>query len=132
MPQVIPEEFMDLFQQPAFANLATLMPDGTPQVTPVWCDFDGKYVLVNTAKGRVKDRNMRRSPRVALSIMDPRNPYRYLEVRGKVVEVTEAGADEHIDRMAKKYLNVERYPYRTPGEVRVLYRIEPERVSSMG
>jgi PPOX class probable F420-dependent enzyme len=130
MSQEIPENFKDLFQQPAFANLATIMPDGSPQVTPVWCDYDGSYVLVNTAKGRVKDRNMRKSPQVALSIMDPKNPYRYLEIRGKVEEVTEDGADEHIDKMAKKYLGVDKYPYRTQGEVRVLFKIAPERISS--
>ncbi len=130
--QIIPENFVDLFQQPAFANLATIMPDGSPQVTPVWCDFDGKHVIVNTARGRVKDRNMRRTPSVALAIMDAKNPYRYLEIRGKVVEITEAGADAHIDKMAKKYLNVDKYPYRQPGEVRVLFKIATERVSSMG
>ena len=128
----IPEKFLDLFKQPAFASLATLMPDGSPQVTPVWCDFDGEYVIVNSARGRVKDRNMRNNPRVALSIMDPKNPYRYLEIRGKVKEITEAGADEHINKMAKKYMNVDTYPYRAPGEVRVLYKITPERFSSMG
>jgi len=131
MPQAIPQEFMDLFQKPAFANLATLMPDGRPQVTPVWCDFDGTHVVVNSAKGRQKDRNMRRDNRVALSIMDPNNPYRYLEVRGKVVEITEDGADEHIDKMAKKYLNVDKYPFKQPGEVRVLYKIEPEHITRM-
>ncbi len=132
MAQEIPETFKDLFKRPAFANLATIMSDGSPQVTPVWCDFDGKYVIVNTAKGRVKDRNMRRNPHVALSVMDPENPYRYLEVRGKVAEITEAGADAHIDKMARKYLNVDKYPYRSSGEVRVLYKIVPERVSTMG
>ncbi len=132
MSNMIPEQYLDLFQQPAFANLATLMPDGSPQVTPVWCDYDGKHVIVNTAKGRVKDRNMRRNPQVALSILDPKNPYRYLEIRGKVAEITEKGADEHINRMAKKYLNVDTYPYRAPGEVRVLYKIAPERFSHMG
>ena len=130
MSQEIPEDFKNLFRQPAFANLATIMSDGSPQVTPVWCDFDGRYVIVNTAKGRVKDRNMRRDPRVALSIMDPGNGYRYLEIRGKVAEITELGADAHIDKMAKKYLNLDKYPYRAPGEVRVLYRIVPERVST--
>ena len=130
MSQEIPENFKDLFQQAAFANLATIMPDGSPQVTPVWCDYDGRYVLVNTARGRVKDRNMRRSPQVALSIMDPKNPYRYLEIRGKVAEVTEDGADEHIDKMAQKYLNLDKYPYRAQGEVRVLFKIAPERISS--
>lgn len=132
MAAKIPEKYLDLFKQPAFASLATLMPDGSPQVTPVWCDFDGEFVIVNSAKGRVKDRNMRGNPRVALSIVDPKNPYRYLEVRGKVAEISEKGADEHINRMAKKYMNVDTYPYRSPGEVRVLYKIRPERFSSMG
>lgn len=132
MPTEIPEGFLDLLQKPAFASLATIMPDGSPQVTPVWCDFDGRHILVNSAKGRVKDRNMRKNPRVALAIIDPKNPYRYLEVRGRIEEITEEGADAHIDRMAQKYLNVERYPHRSPGEVRVLYKIAPERFSSMG
>ena len=128
----LPEKYLDLFQKKAFASLGTLMPDGRPQVTPVWCDYDGKHVIVNTAKGRAKDRNMRRDPRVTLAVIDPDNPYRYLEVRGRVVEITEQGADAHIDKMAKKYLNVDKYPGRQPGEVRVLYKIEPERFSSMG
>jgi PPOX class probable F420-dependent enzyme len=108
------------------------MADGTPQVTPVWFDFDGTHLRVNSARGRVKDRNMRRSGRVALAIMDPENPYRYLAVRGRVEEITEAGADAHIDSLAKRYLGQDRYPYRQPGEVRVIYRIRPERVSTMG
>ncbi len=128
----IPEKFQDLLSKPAFANLATLMPDGQPQVTPVWCDFDGQNIVVNSAKGRQKDRNMRRDARVSLAIQDPANPYRYLEVRGRVVDITEEGADAHIDRMAKKYLNKEKYPNRQPGEVRVLYKIEPQRFTSMG
>ncbi len=128
----IPEKYLDLFQQPAFANLATIMPDGSPQVTPVWCDYDGEHVIVNSAKGRVKDRNMRRNPHVALAILDPKNPYRYVEIRGRVAEITEKGADEHINRLAKKYLNVDTYPYRTPGEVRVIYKIAPDRISGMG
>jgi len=129
---MIPEKFADLFQKKAFASLATINADGSPQVTPVWCDWDGKHVIVNTAKGRRKDRNMRREPRVSLALIDPDNPYRYLEVRGKVVEVTEQGADDHINRMAKKYLGVDKYPGGQPGEVRVLYKVQPERVSSMG
>jgi PPOX class probable F420-dependent enzyme len=108
------------------------MPDGQPQVTPVWCDFDGSHVIVNSAKGRQKDRNMRRDPRVTLTISDPENPYRYLEVRGRVAEVTEEGAEEHIDRMAKKYLGQDKYPYRQAGEVRVLYKVAPEKFSHMG
>src|SRR5207244_13205058 len=85
MPEVIPHKYRDLFNKRAFASLATLMPDGSPQVTPVWCDIDGDYVLFNSAKGRQKDRNVRRDPRVAMAIIDPENPYRYLEIRGKVV-----------------------------------------------
>ena len=128
----VPEKYRDLFNKKAFASLATLMPDGQPQVTPVWCDFDGQHVIVNSAKGRQKDRNMRRDGRVSLSIQDPENPYRYLEIRGKVVVVTEAGADEQIDKLARKYLGKDKYPYAQPGEVRVTYRIEPEHFSSMG
>ena len=132
MAAAIPEKYLDLFQKKAFASLATLMPDGKPQVTPVWCDFDGEHVLVNSAKGRVKDRNMRRDGRVSLALIDPDNPYRYLQLQGRVVEVTEEGADAHIDRMAKKYMGVDTYPYRQPGEVRVLYKIEADRASTMG
>lgn len=132
MAGVIPEKYTDLFQKKAFANLATLMPDGTPQVTPVWVDYDGERVLVNSARGRRKDKNMEASRTVALSIQDPDNPYRYLEVRGRVEEITEEGADQHIDKMAKKYLGLDKYPNRQPGEVRVLYKIKPEHTSSMG
>ena len=132
MAATIPEKYQDLFQKKAFASLATLMPDGKPQVTPVWCDFDGKHVLVNSAKGRVKDRNMRRDPRVSMALIDPDNPYRYLQLQGRVVEITESGADQHIDRLAKKYLGLDKYPNRQPGEVRVIYKIEPDRTQSMG
>ena len=128
----IPEKYRDLFEKKAFANLATVMPDGTPQVTPVWVDFDGNHVLVNSARGRQKDKNMERNPSVSLSIMDPDNPYRYLEVRGRVDEITEEGAEDHIDKMAKKYIGQDKYPWRRPGEVRVLYKIKPERTSQMG
>lgn len=129
---MIPNQYLDLFQKKAFAHLATLNADGSPQVTPVWCDFDGQHVIVNSAKGRRKDRNMRERPRVALSIQDPENPYRYVEIRGPVDEITEAGASDHIDKMAKKYLGLDKYPNRQPGEVRVLYKIRPEHTSSMG
>jgi len=106
------------------------MPDGKPQSTPVWVDYDGKYVVINTAQGRQKDKNLQRDGRVALSITDPDNPYRYLEVRGRVAERTVAGADQHIDAMAKKYLGKDKYPYRQPGEVRVIYKVAPERTTS--
>ncbi len=95
MPEVIPEKYRDLFEKRAFANLGTLMPDGRPQVTPVWCDFDGEHVIFNSAKGRQKDKNVRRDPRVAMTLVDPENPYRYLEIRGRVVEITEDGASAH-------------------------------------
>jgi PPOX class probable F420-dependent enzyme len=127
--KAIPSKYLDLFQKRAFANLATLMPDGSPQVTPVWIDYAGQYILVNSARGRQKDRNMVRNPSVALSIQDPDDPYRYLQVRGRVVEITEDGADAHIDRLAKKYTGAERYQFRRPGEVRVIYKIEPTHVS---
>jgi PPOX class probable F420-dependent enzyme len=127
---VIPASHLDLFKKKAFANLGTLMPNGQPQVTPVWVDYDGSQVLINTAQGRQKDKNLQRDPRVALAIMDPDNPYRYLEVRGRVVERTLDGADQHIDAMAKKYLGQDRYPYRQPGEVRVIYKVKPEHTTS--
>jgi PPOX class probable F420-dependent enzyme len=132
MPISIPQQYLDLFQKKAFAHLATLMADGQPQVTPVWCDHDGTHVRINSAKGRVKDRNMRRDPRVTLELQDPDNPYRYLQVFGRVVEITETGADAHIDSLAKKYLGVDKYPYRQPGEIRVIYKIEPQSASTMG
>jgi PPOX class probable F420-dependent enzyme len=132
MSQAIPEKYRDLFSKRAFASLATLMPDGRPQVTPVWIDLDGDKVIFNSAKGRQKDRNVRRDPRVAVAIVDPENPYRFLEIRGRVAEITEEGADAHIDKMAKKYLGVDKYPYSQPGEVRVLYKIHPEHMTMMG
>lgn len=132
MAGAIPDQFKDLFSKVAFAHLATLMPDGSPQVTPVWCDFDGTNVRVNSAKGRVKDKNMRRDKRVALSVQDPESPYRYLAMRGEVVEITEEGADAHIDSLAKKYLGKDKYPFRGSGEVRVIYKIRPVNVHTMG
>ena len=132
MSEAIPEKYRDLFNKRAFASLATLMPDGRPQVTPVWCDLEGDYVVFNSAKGRQKDRNVRRDPRVSLAVVDPENPYRYLEIRGTVVEITEDGADASIDKLAKKYLGVDKYPYSQPGEKRVLYKIKPEHTTVMG
>jgi PPOX class probable F420-dependent enzyme len=132
MSQSIPDKYRDLFTKRAFASLATLMPDGSPQVTPVWVDLEGDLVLVNTARGRQKDKNMRRDPRVAMAIIDPENPYRYLEIRGRVAEITEENADAHIDKMAKKYLGADKYPYRQPSETRVIFKIQPERVNTMG
>jgi PPOX class probable F420-dependent enzyme len=128
--KVIPDSHLDLFKKKAFAHLATLMPDGQPQVTPVWVDFDGHYVVINTAEGRQKDKNLQRDGRVALSITDPDNPYRYLEVRGHVAERTKNGADQHIDALAKRYLGQDKYPYSQPDEVRVIFKVEPEHITS--
>ena len=127
----IPDTHVDLLKKKAFANLATLNADGSPQVTPVWVDFDGTHVLVNTARGRVKAKNLAREPRVALSIADPENPYRYLGIQGRVVELTEAGADAHIDKLANKYLGKD-YPFRAPGEKRVIVKIAPDKVHTNG
>jgi PPOX class probable F420-dependent enzyme len=126
------EKNRDLFNKRAFAQFATLMPDGSPQVSSVWVDYDGEYVLINTARGRQKDRNVSRDPRVAIVIQDPENPYRQLMVRGKVVEVTEKDADDHIDKMAFKYRGLEKYPNRRPGEVRVILKIKPIHVTGLG
>ena len=134
MSATIPDAFRPLLGDDvkAFASLGTLMPDGSPQVTPVWFDTQGDKIRINSAKGRVKDRNMRREPRVALAIIDPSNPYRYLQIRGRVEHITEEGADPHIDRLAKKYMGADTYPFRQAGEVRVIYVIRPERVTTMG
>ncbi len=125
----VPQNYLDLVQSKrAFAHLATLMPDGSPQVTPVWFDYDGEHFIVNSARGRLKDKNMRRDGRVALEIMDPDDGYRYLEVRGTVVDITEEGADASIDRLAHKYLGVDSYPNRRADEQRVIYKIAPTKI----
>ena len=129
----IPEKYADLLEQKkAFANLATVMPYGSPQVTPVWFDYKDGVVRVNSAKGRVKSRNMQQGAAVALSILDPDNPYRYIQIRGRVARVVEEGASAHIDALSKKYLGQDKYPYAQPGEVRVLFEIEPTSTQVMG
>jgi PPOX class probable F420-dependent enzyme len=129
----VPDNYLDLVtQKKAFADLATLMPDGSPQVTPVWIDYQGGMIRMNTAKGRVKARNLQPGARVALSIIDPDNPYRYIQIRGRVASAGEDGADTHIDSLAKKYLGKDKYPFRRPGEIRIMYEIEPLAVSGMG
>ena len=128
----IPVSHADILAKKSFANLATLMPDGSPQVTPVWIDYDGKHVFINTAKGRQKDRNLQRSPQIALAVADPDNPYRYVQIRGKVVGEKTDGAIEHINRLAKKYMGVDEYPNLREEDTRVIYEIEPEKVQTMG
>ena len=134
MATTIPASHADLLalDKPAFAQLATVNTDGSPQVTPVWVDYDGTHVIVNTAKGRKKANNLERNPRVALAISDPANPYRYIGIQGRVVEMTENGGDAHIDKMAKKYMGKDTYPLRTPDERRVIVKIAPEKVHTMG
>lgn len=128
----IPNGYLDLFQKKTFAHLATLMPDGTPHVTSVWVDYDGQYIVINSASGRLKDRNMAKRREVAVEITDPDNPDRYVLVRGPVVEITEQGADDHLDKLAQRYLGREKYPpsMRFPGEVRRLYKILPKHVTT--
>jgi PPOX class probable F420-dependent enzyme len=128
-PSVIPEQARSLFTNKNFAFLSTLMKDGSPQVSPVWVDIDGDEILVNTAEGRVKQKNVTSDPRVAISVADSANPYTMISVIGRVVEQTPEGAGNHIDLMAKKYLGMDKYPFAAPGEKRILLRIKPEKVT---
>jgi PPOX class probable F420-dependent enzyme len=134
MMKLIRDNFHDLLtdEKKAFLYLATINGDGTPQVTPVWFNTEGDFILINTARGRVKDRNMRIHPQIALCIADPGNSYRYIQIQGKVVEVTEDGADAHIDALMYKYHGENHYPYRAPGEVRVRYKIQIQKVDAHG
>jgi PPOX class probable F420-dependent enzyme len=128
----IPEALQDLLtdEKKAFIYLATTMPDGTPQVTPIWFNTDGEHILINSAEGRIKDKNMRARSNVALCIADSANPYRYLQIRGKVVEITTQGADDHIDALSFKYRGVSKYPNRKAGEQRVTYKILPTKIDA--
>lgn len=128
--KMIPESFRDLLKDEtkSFAILGTIMPDGSPQVTPVWFNVEGDYILINTARGRQKDRNMRARPQVAMTILDPKRPYRYLQIRGEIVEFTEEGAAEHISVLSRKYRG---HDFTIPkGQVRVTYKILPKFVST--
>ena len=127
----IPKDFLELLQSRAIAHFATLMPDGGPQLTPVWVDIEetpeGHYVLVNSKRGRLKNRNVARRPQVALEVSDPGNPFRYISIRGRVVAVVEEGAAAHLERLAQRYLG-KPYPWWTPDEVREIFRIAIDRV----
>lgn len=133
MVNIIPKKYHDLLvdETRAFVHLATIMPDGSPQVTPIWFDTDGEFILINSASGRVKDKNMRANPQVALAISDPRNPYRYIQIRGQVVEITMDRAVDHINRLSQKYTGKNYYTGPTT-EQRVTYKIKPEKVNGMG
>ena len=128
----LPEAWKTILQQPVFVHFTTINADGSPQTSPVWVAVDGDDLIINSAVGRVKDKNVRRDPRIAISAIDPDNPYRALMLRGRVVDISTEGADEQIDALAKKYMGKDKYPFRTPGEVRVNYRIRADKVSTMG
>jgi PPOX class probable F420-dependent enzyme len=127
----IPETHIPILKSTALAHLATLMEDGSPQVSAVWVDYKDGLILVNSARGRVKDKNIERDARVGVSITDLENPYRGLSIRGRVTRVTQEGADDHIDELSRRYIGKD-YPFRQPGEVRVLYYIEPTSVAANG
>ena len=128
----LPENWKTILKQPVLVHFTTVMADGSPQTSPVWVDVDGDDILINSAVGRVKDKNVRRDPRVAVSAVDPDNAYRALMVRGRFVDITTEGAEAQIDALAKKYIGQDTYPWRRPGEVRVTYRIRPEKIGTMG
>ena len=129
---VVPENYVDLLQSTALAHVATVGPKGEPQSNPVWFGWDGNHVLFSQTKGRQKYHNLLRDPRVALSIVDPNNPYRYLEIRGRVVRIDEDPDLRFINSMAKKYLNLDVYPWHQPGDERVVIVVEPERITKQG
>ena len=124
----ITEPISKLFEGKNFAFVATLMKDGWPQITPTWVDLEDGRILVNTAEGRLKQKNISRDDRIAISVIDQNNPYHMVTIRGRVVEQTKEGADEHIDKLAKKYLGADKYPLRSPDENRIILKIKPERV----
>jgi PPOX class probable F420-dependent enzyme len=132
LSELVPKEYHDLLTdgKRAFAFLATVMDNGSPQVTPVWFNTDGESIFVNSARGRVKDRNMRARPDVSLAIIDPEDWYRYIQVRGTVVDYSEEHGDEHINALSAKYTGNQVYTGKSPGEVRVRYTIRPESVSA--
>jgi PPOX class probable F420-dependent enzyme len=124
----ITDSAINLFKGKNFGFIASLMNDGSPQLTPVWIDYEGQFLLVNTAEGRTKQKNFERDPRVAVSVIDQNNPYNMISIRGKVVQQTSNGADEHIDKLAKRYLGVDKYPFRAPNEKRIILKIKPEKI----
>ena len=132
MAATISPGFQKLLREPAYCEIATLMADGSPQITQVWVDTDGEHILINTADGRQKARNVRRDPRVAVNVVDPANAWRLGSVRGTVTDITTEGANENIDRLAFKYLGQEKYPFHQPGETRVILKITPDRINEQG
>lgn len=129
---MIPSGYEDLLESTAVANIATIGPQDEPQVNPVWFGWDGEHLRFSQTKTRQKYHNLRRDPRIALSIVDPNNPYRYLEIRGKVVGIEEDPNLDFINAMAKKYLGQDKYPWHHPDDERVVILVEPERTTQMG
>jgi PPOX class probable F420-dependent enzyme len=132
MAEKIEGRVRELLEAPNFVSVATVGKDGSPDVKVVWADLDDGHVVLNSSEGRVWPENLRRDPRVTITVINPENPYEYGQVRGKVVEDTHEGADENIDSLAKKYLDQDEYPFRQEGEQRVMFKVEPERVKLMG
>jgi hypothetical protein len=125
------EKQLKFITDKSFGHIATINKDGSPQVSPVWLDWDGRHLIVNSEQKRLKVRNIKRDPRVAVSIQDPANPYSYIEIRGRAVDVTSEGAMDGIDRLAKKYMGQDKYPLHQPGDVRVVIKVAPEHVTGM-
>lgn len=123
---------LKLLREKSYCQIATLMPDGSPQITEVWVDTDGEHILINTSASRQKTRNVRRDPRVAVNVMDPQNDHRLADIRGRVIDITTEGADDLIDRLAQKYIGQDKYPWRSPTEQRVTLVIQPEHINESG
>lgn len=132
MTNLIPESHQQFFEQPIIANLGTIMPDGRPQVNPVWVDYDGTYVRFSTLQGSQKDKNLKARKFATFLLVDPQNPYSYIEVRGQVAETVTEGADEFINALSKKYLELDEYPNRREGDVRLTYKIKLDKVNAFG
>jgi PPOX class probable F420-dependent enzyme len=132
MPDTLSDKARQLIARPVLASIVSLNADGSPQITPLWIDLDGDDLLFNTAEGRVKARNIHRDPRVAVSVIDPDDPYNVVAVQGTVTDITTDGADAHIDSLAQKYLGVDTYPMRREGEVRIKVRVRTDRVAMGG
>lgn len=128
----IPESHRDLLEEPILVSMATVQPDGQPQVTPVWADLEDGCIRINTVEGRRKYKNIVERPLVTLLAVDPENPYRYIEVRGKVTRIQREGADAHIDKLAREYTGADEYPNKNPNETRVIAYVEPIRVQVAG
>lgn len=123
------EKAVGLLKGKNFANVATTRRDGSPQVSPIWVDFDGTHIILNSEEKRAKVKNLRRDPRVSVSVFDQGNPYSYVQIQGRVVELTPEGGAEGIDKMAQKYLGQEKYPYNKPDDVRIVIKIEPLKIT---